>query len=715
MMISGLGVGDYGQNRFEITSLDCFSNLTNGTKEGIENLYIQHMCISSLSGCLDGFSNLKVLRCEYNSLISLKGIENCKKLEYLFANKQTSSNFGKDEVISNYTENDALASIEKLSKLIYINLSNNSTFKWSKYLKDLNNLEYLNLDGCSGILDFSQLASLANRLGEKCSYPGEMASSLIGKDSKILNLKGSIININDFKKLKGAQNLYALNLNGAKIVEDNNSELDSETYNSVINEVLSTCTNMNYLEISKQPKLNSIDFVKNMKKLKELYLDGDSSLTDLSIIENMANEGTLELYLLVLSNSNIDLTKIQKTISIVSENCFAIGNHYNGNILELDLCGFWYSSRVLSESDSILGVIISDNTLLQKLSTCAEITSLYIRPGWRGIFIKSIPEKLNLSNCSNLKKFFYSGYAPELVLPENLEEFRYGTSNFISCDLGLCKKLKIIRFICVTGNDYLNEILSTLPEDYNALEYLELLDQDSGGGKYFSNLDFLKQFENCVNFKKISIMQNGGWSRYKWDNLDGLKYGKNLEDIEILFGTNDGGCLANFPDLSELSKLKHLQIRYGNMNLDNIKTCKNLTDLTINKTYIKNVDFLKDINGLINVDLSDNLIADIEGLKGKTKIQSLKLGNNGVVDISPLKDLISVTHLELNNNKLSDFANDISGNSYYTQTVLTDLNQNNNLKSLYLWGNLYDDYSIIKNEKLKWDKLILDEKDKPED
>ena len=139
---------------------------------------------------------------------------------------------------------DALAPLENLTFLKHIDLMNNSIFKWCKYLKKLSKLEYLNLTGCDGILDFIEIVDVVNMLGGGASYPGKFGNDLIAKSSEILNLSDTTVTKSVFERMKGATNLYALNLRKTKITNDDGSEMDSNSYNKLINDVLSSCSGM---------------------------------------------------------------------------------------------------------------------------------------------------------------------------------------------------------------------------------------------------------------------------------------------------------------------------------------------------------------------------------------------------------------------------------------------------------------------------------------
>ena len=704
----------YPHIRFGIDSLNGFSGLSNKTKQSIKYLYINNLSLTSLEGFISGFSNLEVLRCEYNNLSNLKGLEDLTKLTYLFACDQfipgSDSNFGKEEKTNYDGFKDALASIQNLNCLKYVDLSNNSVFKWAKYLKDLSNLEYLNLQGCSGILDFGEISSLVNKLRDNVLYDGVFGVFLINKDSTVLDLRDSTVKVSDFEKLKGATSLFALNLRKTKIVDENGDALTEDNYNEKINEILSSCTGMKYLEISYQGDLNNINFVSKMPDLMELNLIGDNKLTNLSPLEAMSGSNDFKLSVLMLSNPNLQLTNIQKTISKVGDVPVRDGVKLTESLEDDGRTSYWYLNKETLLKDTVSGLVLTDNKLFKQLESCTEIENLVLYPGWRGNFGgRELSSSLDLSGCDKLRLLFFYYYGGRLVLPENLEYCFYGFTKTVNVDFANCKKLRKMETFCLEVNNQFDELFKTLKN--NTLEELIIRDQDCSSGNAFSNLEWIKDFKKLKTF---AIDQNNDWDSYYWENLDGLKYLDNLEHLEINFTTNRSFS-GDFPDLSGLTKLKFLKIQYGNMNLENIKGCKNLTEITINNTYIKNIDFLKEINGLEKVDLSYNQIGDIEGLTGKSRIQTLKLGNNSIVDIAPLKGLINVNYLELNDNKLSDFSYDSNGDVYYTQTILTDLNQNYELRSLYLWGNLYDDYSIVNNDNLEWELLVLNEKDKPKE
>lgn len=141
--------------------------------------------------------------------------------------------------------------------------------------------------------------------------------------------------------------------------------------------------------------LTNLDFVKNLTNLKELDLRGCSNLNDLSALDTY----NINLVTLRIDNSNINLTKIQKTISKLEE--------YNSDLT--------FESAIWSNS----GLYIFNVELFKKLAECTEITNLVIYG-----YLNYNYYKLDLSKCKKLK-IINSYYAKICFkVPENVTYMR---------------------------------------------------------------------------------------------------------------------------------------------------------------------------------------------------------------------------------------------------------------------------------------------------
>ena len=118
-----------------ITNLTPLSTLSDTTKKAVKYLSIQCNNINGDLSSLSGYTNLILLRCEYNNITSLAGMENMNNLVYLcgVGNKLGTLESGSGEDVETGT---AIASLANKTKLQQVNLEDSDKifiFRWLQY------------------------------------------------------------------------------------------------------------------------------------------------------------------------------------------------------------------------------------------------------------------------------------------------------------------------------------------------------------------------------------------------------------------------------------------------------------------------------------------------------------------------------------------------------------------------------------------------------
>ena len=678
-------------SKCEITDISGLSNLNLVTKQAIQYMYLQNLQITSIASLID-YINIVEMRVDLNPLITLDGIQNMSKLSYLMAcncysNANSTYTLGSNETDIQNTSTDALSYIYKdesgkNNSLYFLDMRNADKLKWTSYLSTCTALKYLYMDGNNAIKDISTIASILGQCGVNYEIPSTFTTSIIANNSKKLDLNGQKITESQFRILKNNTNLTHLNLSNTVITDGSGATFSDADYTALLNEVLSSCVNIEYLILLGQNKLQNIDFVENMNSLKELDLYNCSQVNDISILETKTNAGVaLKLGLLNINNVNIDLTTIQNTIS-------NLGSYST----------YWYPSN-----GGATGLHIGNITLAQTLSNCTEITKLVINrgngsPKW----FTNIKGTVDLSGCNKLKYIYVLKTAINFKLPSSTKEF-YLVNGAVACDLSNCNQLTKLQMGLGTMNyDVITSTVSTLPENFSSLESLYF---GSQMGTY-PDLNFLAKFQNCINLKDISIVEQNNNLVFEIQSWAGFEYISQVRNITISFAVNGVNTFENLPDLTGFTNLETFSVEYGNIqSISNIANCTSLKTLKIKGQPIRNVDALANLINLTSLDLNNNQIANISGLGSLINLTYLDLNNNGITDIKPLSNLNKLETLYIQNNALYDNFYDSTGNAHYTLTVFSDLNQkqDGSLKKLYLSGNKIDDFSMLQDSNLKWD------------
>ena len=165
-----------------ITGIEPLSMLTDTTKKAVKYLSIQCNNINGDLTALSGYTNLTLLRCEYNNLTSLAGMENMNNLVYLcgVGNKLGTLENGSGEDIATGT---AIASLANKTKLQQVNLEDNSNLANVSYFENDTAIRYLYLGGCSTSMSVQGISDIILACGSNYSLPVKFLTGTVYNSS----------------------------------------------------------------------------------------------------------------------------------------------------------------------------------------------------------------------------------------------------------------------------------------------------------------------------------------------------------------------------------------------------------------------------------------------------------------------------------------------------------------------------------------------------
>ena len=140
-------------------------------------------------------------------------------------------------------------------------------------------------------------------------------------------------------------------------------------------------------------------------------------------------------------------------------------------------------------------------------------------------------------------------------------------------------------------------------------------------------------------------------------------------------------------------------------NLNFLKSCTSLEEISISYSDIVNIGPLKDVTSLTKIDLHNNKIADLSPLSTKIGLQTLDVNDNEITSLLPLQTLTSLQTLKINRNSLFEWTQaDENSEPVTNLSILVRLNSNQtpkigSLSELEIAGNTniknWDDFNGV--------------------
>jgi Leucine-rich repeat (LRR) protein len=423
-----------------------------------------------------------------------------------------------DPIVLDLPDCTSLTSVDGLKDLKNLQILNLS--RWSSLinvdgLKDLKNLQILNLSDCYSLTSVDGLKDLKNL--QILSFSGcESLTSVDGlkdlKNLQHLNFSGcpSLTSVDGLKDLK---NLRDLDLSECKSLTSADRLKDLK--------------NLQFLNLSRCKNLTSVDGLKDLKNLQDLSLSECESLTSIDGLKDLKNLQSLNFYR-TISLTSVDGLKDLKNLQSLSlswcnnlTNVDGLKDLKNLRYLNLSKCNNLTNVDGLKDLKN-LGVL--------DLSECKSLISI---DGLKDL--KNL-ENLILSGCesltgvdalkdlNNLRMLNFSG-CKSLTSVDGLKNLK----NLLKLCLSECKSLTNVDGLKDLGNLYeLN--LSNCPQ--------------------LANVDGLKELQNLRTLKLTECES--------LTSVDGLKKLKNLQTLDL------SGCSQLQDDaIKELHKqLAQTQITY---------------------------------------------------------------------------------------------------------------------------------------------------------
>lgn len=586
-------------NCSNLQTIEFMDLLATETKNAVKELRLNNNKLTSLSG-IQNYINVEYFEVNSNrNLTTLKELKNMNNLVDVYAD---GCNLGANEVYDVNLENkgknaeeDALASLEG-KNLKRLSLRYNTNLKWISYIKDINSLSYLCLGSCTNIVN-EDMALIKDRI------------LAIAVGNRVIPEKYlSLFNTSDRLDYNGS-NLNDESMEIAALI--NNDEVEylslygcKDLSNSKINEVLATTPNIKCLQLYGLTNLTSIDFISNMPNLVELDLRG-TSVTDLSLLENLTVQNKISVKTLVLDNENIQLNTIQKAIS----NC---NSRSQNGFLNSYLRG---------------GILLLKSSLLRQLGTCTEITNISCS-GYNGL-VDLQGEVFDLTGCSNLKTISLGYPTFSVIVPSSCTSYHQNATQYVP-DLSYAVNLENLN---LNITNVPQESFDKLFENANILNNLKTIHISSyslSGRPMFNSIESLNNFSenNVVTSFTLGVHDSD------YFNLKSLKGIEKLKNLTTLSMYKTG--ISSLSGLEELTKLNTIKITDSSITdisaLENLVNLKEL-DLSNNCLYD---DFYKEING---EKVTYNTFNILKNLNKNGSLQKINLSNNtGLVNKDSLTE-----------------------------------------------------------------------------
>ena len=686
--------------RSNVTNISNLTAFANNIKNTIKIIYLNNNNLNSIESLKD-FNNIEQLYicCNY-SLKNVSGLENHKSLKYVLAQYTSIENLlglsGCTEITNMIVRNTNLQSLNGIesTKLILLDARNSKLLEISA-LENCTNLEYLQVEKnenlqdiksvkkCQSInnlymagntnldetvLSSNEFQNIIKNCGTNYSLDGKYGLLFLNQEK--VDLTNSDIDDSQLELLRGKSNIKAIKLTG-------NTSLS----NNKIEEILSTLTELECISLVNMSQVTSINFVKSLPKLVSFDLRG-TSVSDLSVLENLAKQNKLPIGCLFINNENIDVTTIQKTISSVSENSKT--SKYDFITAEDN------SKDIIIENR---GIAITNPKIFSKFSECTEITAFvnYLRPG-----IGVNNQVIDLSNCNKLTKIQTRGYNAKFIIPNSCKEIKLD-SDAIMPDLSNNNSLTKISISWVSRQSGV-----TLEKILNYIKTESILSEIGCYGipdvtiSNFSNLKYTKV--KTINLKSSTLLKK-------------IVIDSRVENI-----TNMN--LRNCTSFESINSFENL-INLNELNLDNTKVQslqplnnhKTLKVLYANNTNINSLSPLENVVTLNSIYAANSKLSNLNGVEELVNLEKLDVSGNSISNLYSLSELAKKNNIKLNDLDLSN--NLLENNAIISKDGVT-INVDNieiikelnklGLKKINISGNNFSDTSAIKN--LKWDSYI---------
>ena len=529
--------------------------------------------------------------------------------------------------------------ISSMNKLIYLTVANMKLNDISVFASDsFSRLDYLNIKDNKELEDCSPLKNI-NSL--RYLYLAGCSNLDVVKVEEIADFYNAIAS-------KNIDSKYSDYLQGStKRVYDNKNLADTS-------EPILALKNMsveNKLKIKQISLVNNSQLTDNclneilgsgFTNLESLDVRGCTGLKNLDFLEGLPN-----LKELLIDDTGI----VREEVEEIDNNCskiatISINTEVDLTKMQKTISGL-YSNRVgnYKKLNRSYGFVISEN-LVKQLEQCTQITSLQVYG------VPNIEETVDLSGCIKLEKIDITENTIKFILPEGLKTLT--GQNYTIPNIDLC-----INTIETIQQNQMRE--ATTVEDFT---------------------EMCKKLSNSTSLKTMSFTPMVDF------DFSGLKYlsKSNINTIAITRNPSWFGTFTN---------MKNVDLRKPSDYIEGTPHFNNLKNLTLEYTTIESMENFKDCTALENISITNSTINDISALANMPNLKTINFSNNNIVNLEPIQNLNNLSTLNLSNNSIYNTYLSVDNLS-----ILSNLNRNHSLKTLYLKGNNIDDYSQL--DGLSW-------------
>ena len=722
-------------------------NVTAAEMKSIKDLTIdENSGITNLSE-LYNFTSLKNLTINNVNMASLDGIENATQLQYVYLKNSTIGDYKGISKLSRLTylymerngntEEADNGEVDKLfTGLEGANLSNLQYFgifgvdqrnyyyvsdSYSTYSSDVTNIngfsklgestkkaiKYLYLNN-NRIEDLSSIAECENVELLRVERNPETSLNYISSMNKLIYLTVANMKLNDISVF--ANNSFSrldyLNLRDNKELEDCSP---LKNINSLTKLFLAGCSNLDVVKIEEIADFYNAILSKNIDSKYTDYLQGSTkrvydnkNLADTSepilALKNMSVENKLKIkQISLVNNSQLTDNCLNEILGSGFTNLISLDLTGCSNLTNLDfLEGLPNLEELLINSTGITGVEVSeidahcskiycfqantaiDLTKMQKtISTCTTSSSnvAYKKDGIGGLKISGnlIPQ---LSNCTDITY---------------LNTYKIGDYDGI-VDLSNCKKLTGCNFYESTNTKF---ILPSTVTSFGS-QGSKLPDFSNCANTIISiNCNFLSHYTTSEDFTEMCKQLANSTSLISIDCTPSIDF--DFSGLKFLSGSSINSITINRNPYytGKFTKLKDLDLRKSSDYIEGTPHFNNLKNLILIYTTIESIENFKDCTALENISITNSTINDISALANMPNLKTINFSSNNIVNLQPLQSLNNLSSLNLSNNSIYNTYLNIDNLS-----ILSNLNKNHSLKTLYLKGNNIDDYSQL--DGLSW-------------
>ena len=610
-----------------ITSLSPLKNINDTTKKSVKYLSIQCNNITGDLNAIKDFTGLILIRCEFNQLTSLNGMENMNNIVYLcgVGNRLGTINNNGTETKESAETGMSISSLANKKSLYQVNLKNNSNLANVSYFKEDTALRYLYLSGCSTTMNVNVIKDQIIACGSNYSLPVKFLTGTVYKVADYYT-PANVTYAELYSDLYGNTTITHLNLEGC-----------TKLNNTQFNTILSSMKQLKYLTLKDNTTLTSIDFIYDNGVTGLIELDlrntgvkGENSLINL-------NENSKELKTLRVSDGR-DFKNITTTI-----NRLRTGGKYN----------YWYPPYNYCMS----GLVCSSIDVFKCLEGLNNLTTLYA-----GGTNDRIGDERTIIDFSKtgLTYIYTSEVIANIYLPNCITEVDFGNAGIPIIAENSNKLTNIIVAIPEKDMSKKIEFFASLK---NATNLKKLVLERLINLKVTSFEDYLKDKDgNKYELPSVTSLDISGYNSQSTEsiisNLKGIEQFTNLEKLTMYYTRK----ILDISAISQCDKLKNVSLAYCNIqSLNGLEYLNNLTKLTLNNNNISNLKPLENLTNLTELNLENNTISDtatytdtdgsvktvnnINILANLNKNRSGKLerlylsGNNNIVNWSPLSSL----------------------------------------------------------------------------